>query len=125
MAITVLDTVWILTMTEVIIDAIEIMGTGYVCRDGLIRVTDAQKVCTMDCIVGPILGCYETSKHVAVIARTCCVYSIVECSEPVYCDVPKQATLYNTARLMGPKVSIACVWTCVSRPPSRVYHLTS
>ncbi len=29
-----------------------------------------------------------------------------------------QATLYNTARLMGPKVSIACVWTCVSRPPS-------
>ncbi len=24
-----------------------------------------------------------------------------------------QATLYNTARLMGPKVSIACVWTCV------------
>ncbi len=28
-----------------------------------------------------------------------------------------EATLYNTARLMGPKVSIACVWTC-SRPPS-------
>ena len=27
-------------------------------------------------------------------------------------------TLYNTAKLMGPKVSIACVWTCVSRPPS-------
>ncbi len=27
-------------------------------------------------------------------------------------------TLYNTARLMGPKVSIACVWTCVSRSPS-------
>ncbi len=56
MAITVLDTVWILTMMEVIIDAIELMGTGYVCRDGLIRVTDldAQKVCTMDCIVGPI-----------------------------------------------------------------------
>ena len=26
----------------------------------------------------------------------------------------KQATLYiNTARLMGPKVSIACVWACV------------
>ncbi len=25
--------------------------------------------------------------------------------------------VYNTARLMGPKVSIACVWTCVSRPP--------
>ncbi len=33
-------------------------------------------------------------------------------------QVNKQATLYNTARLMGPKVSIACVWTCVSRPPS-------
>ncbi len=33
-------------------------------------------------------------------------------------QVNKQATLYNTARLMDPKVSIACVWTCVSRPPS-------
>ncbi len=30
----------------------------------------------------------------------------------------QQDTLYNTARLMGLRVSIACVWTCVSRTPS-------
>ena len=29
----------------------------------------------------------------------------------------KQSTLYNTARLMGLKVSIACVWTCASWLP--------
>ena len=41
----------------------------------------------------------------------------------IYCGPYKQATLYNTARLMGPKVSIACVWTCVSRPPSIIQPL--
>ncbi len=61
---------------------------------------------------------YDLRKKLIEITRSCKyeqAIRIVGCL--LWCPY-KQATLYNTARLMGLKVSIACVWTCVSRPPS-------
>ena len=48
--------------------------------------------------------------HVDLSMLSIGVYAVA-CT--VYCSPYKQVTLYNTARLIGPNVSIACVWTCV------------